>query len=384
MATRLPILDRKPTRMGGHWRYAALAVPVTRSTAFKNRYVNGTAPRDQDARGTCVGQSTAYCFDLEYMMVLGDVPTDADRAAFKKDVVDALGTRHDVLYPQSASAECFYTTSRRIGNVTYPAGSEIFFAVQAWQKYGMNTETQWHTDKDGTYVWATPMPQANGGLDEVAAAAFAADHRIVGYAQVGSATGTPTWDEVCDAIFTKGFALGAIPVYENYASMQGGDGTFPDPRGSICGYHALCFYGYDEQWLYFLHSWGDWCGRYGKISKTYFQSATGDMQFFTVLDDAEVAIGRQMYRGVHITCSVQAAVTLDGKQIGVTPCTIALQNGSTYQLVLSAEGYMSKTCTVNDGMTTLSVVLETGAPVVTINRWWTPIVNWILKLLGRK
>jgi hypothetical protein len=143
----LPILDPKPTGRAQDWKYdkiRAMKAPVAFPTEYKNPFVNETAPRDQFSRGTCVGQSTAYCYDLLYMMLTGDKPTPTDKAEFATNIIDQVGTIHDRLYPQSASAECFYQKSREIGQPVYGTGSEIRWVVRAWKDYGMNLETQWH------------------------------------------------------------------------------------------------------------------------------------------------------------------------------------------------------------------------------------------------
>jgi hypothetical protein len=201
------------------------------------------------------------------MMLTGDKPTAEDKHEWRTNIIDELGTVHDILYPESASAECFYQKSREIGNPPYPVGSEVRWVVRAWKDYGMNTEIQWHTDKMGNKVWMPgPRKTSDGGLSTEEAALFAKDHKCIGYAMVGEAT--PRWEQVCQAIFEKGFVIGEIPVYVNFDSMRFGDGTFPDPdhNGSWgpSGYHARCFYGYDENWLYLIHSWGGFCAQFGK------------------------------------------------------------------------------------------------------------------------
>ena len=179
-----PILDGKPTTRGKNWSFSKIQEMkgikpgvAPRPAAYKNPLAPQTAPRDQDARGTCCGQSGAHCYDIEYMTLMKDLPNAADIAQFKTNVIDQIGTTHDILYPESASAESFYQMSRKIGNVTYPSGSEILFVCRAWCQYGMNLESQWHTDKLGTCVWMYPPgPRVtnDGGIDPVTAATFAA------------------------------------------------------------------------------------------------------------------------------------------------------------------------------------------------------------------
>ena len=387
----MPKLDPKPTTRGKNWNFGKIQevkgvkpTAAPRPSFYKNVLATKTAPRDQDARGTCCGQSGAHCYDIEYMTLMKDIPSDSDIAQFKINVIDQIGTRHDILYPTSASAESFYQMSRSIGNVTYPSGSEILFVCRAWCQYGMNLESQWHTDKAGTCVWMYPPGTRvtnDGGIDPASAATFAGTHKAAGYAQVGTLAGDPTWDQVCDAIWQNGYVLGAIPVYDNYVSMQGGDGTFPDPSGNIAGYHALCFYGYDSNYLYLLHSWGTYCNRFGAISKNYFTYAIDEIQFFTILDNAEVLIARSIYTSCAIISNVMAQVQIDGKVVGNTPITISIEKGATHTITASASGYILQTRTVDDSVTSVTFTLEPSPqPVIP---WWQAIIDWIQSLFKR-
>ena len=352
---------------------------------YKNPYAKQLAPRDQQDRGTCVGQATAYCYDLMYMMLMKDVPTPEDKACYKKNVVDVLETTHDVLYPQSASAESFYQESRKIGNVTYPSGSEVRFSARAWCGYGMNLETQWHTDKTGYKVWTLPpgvREVANGGMTPEQATEFASQHKAEGWAQVSTTPGgNPTWEQVCSAIANKGFCLGAIPIYENFSSMEGGDGAYPDPGGALSGFHALCFYGYDENNLYLMQSWGNWCGIYGSLSYNYFRHAIDLIQFFVILDANEVLIAREGHSSISVTSNVPAQLTVNGVLVGNTPQKIALEKGKMYSFVVSADGYIAQSKTVDESMTVWNVTLE-PLPVPKKN-WFEKLIDWLKSLFRR-
>ena len=383
-----PVLDPAPSGRPHDYQFGKIQmlkgiVELVYPSTYANPYIQQVAPRDQDFRGTCVGQSTAYCFDLLYMMLTKDLPTDVDRAQFQKNVIDQIGTTHDILYPKSASAESAYQMSRFIGNVTYPAGSEIRFAVRAWKDYGINLESQWHTDKKGTMVWMYPPGTRvtnDGGISPEDAKAFAALHQIEGYAMCGTPDGGATWEEICYGIFTKGFVLGAIPVYENYGEMQGGDGTFPDPRGDIAGYHALCFYAYDDDFLYLIHSWGDWCGRFGKISKAYFSSCQDQSVWMVVLDSSEVIIGQATTHSVLITANVPATITVNDIVVGQTPIKISCENGKTYNVMATADGFLPTTKTVDDSVTDLSFTLETVPQPV--KSWFQLLIELLDKLIS--
>jgi hypothetical protein len=222
----------------------------------------------------------------------------------------------------------------------------------------------------------------DGGISPEDAASFAATHKAEGYAQVGTPGGNCTWDEVCYAISTKGWVLGAIPIYENYASMAGGDGAFPDPSGELAGFHALNFYGYDSDTLYLIHSWGSWCGMYGSISKNFFNHAIDLIQFFVILDANEVLIARGAYKSVLITSNVPAWVTVNGTKVGNTPIKIPIEPGKTYPVTVGQDGYYAVSRMVDESTTEINFTLE---PIPVVKKsWWQILIDWIMKLFGGK
>ena len=330
-----------------------MALAIARPPAWKNPYATLTADRDQQDRGTCVGQSTAYSYDILYMMLTHKLPTDEDKAKYQANVTDSLGTIHDVLYPQSASAECFYQKSREIGGIT-GEGSETRYAGKAWVKYGTNTENQWHTAKTPYNVWTNfPRITSDGGLSVDSAATFAALHKAEGWAVIGDEYGNATWDEVCDAIFKNGFVISGIPVYENYEGMRGGNGDFPNPKGSIVGYHALCCYGYDENNIYLIHSWGDYCGKYGSLSKEYFRETVSESVYILILDSSDTAIGQAAYSSLEVTTKdkgvpISGTIYLNGVLLGKSPQKFAVELGKRYSLEGRCVGYkpLKKTWTM--------------------------------------
>jgi hypothetical protein len=392
----LPKLDPKPSGRPQDWslrKIQQLTKPeiIEIPESWTNPFAKQTAPRDQSFRGTCVGQSTAYCYDMRYMELTGDLPTEEDKKRYKKDVTDVLGTIHDILYPQSASAEQFYSVSRTIGNVDYPAGSETRFAARAWNGYGMNTEDQWHTDKPGKMCWAEfPRKTSDGGLSKEEAAVWAAAHKAEGWAMVGDENGNATYEEVCQAIYKYKFVLAGIPVYANYDSMANGDGSFPEPRGEIVGYHALAFYGYDSQKLKLIHSWGDWCGRFGSISKEYFNNSRYESVYLVILDSKDVKIARGHYHALDIKVQdsttktpILADITVNGVLIGKAPQKITVEPGQEYKIEASMTGYFlaSKTQVAND--VDEEILLSADALPETPKNWFQVVIQ-ILQDLWRK
>jgi hypothetical protein len=348
----LPKLDPPPTgKPVNDYKYRKIQqvkAGITKPSSYKNPYYKEVAERDQKDRGTCCGQAGAGYKDILYMTITKSLPGAEDKAKYKKDVTDSLGTLHDILYPESASAECIYQKSREIGGIHGGEGSETRFVARALKEYGANTEVQWHTAKTPYNVWTVSHQTADGGLSPIEAAAFAENHRVDGWAVLGDDYGNVTYDEVCQAIWEKGAVLAGIPVYENYSSMAGGDGRFPNPKGEIVGYHALTFYGYDDNNIYLLHSWGDWCGVYGSISKEYFENTIQESVYVVILDNSEVVIAHDVLQYVSLTVTakdsktklpIAATLYVDDKKLGYSPQKFAVERGKTYELRGEMVGY---------------------------------------------
>ena len=119
--TRKPILDPAPTGRALDWTLNKIQMlKGVETLVFPPRWENELAkhisPRDQDDRGTCVGQATAYLFDILHLKLLGRLPTEEEKAQFKKDVTDELGTIHDVSirlrHPPSAFIRSAVTSAK--------------------------------------------------------------------------------------------------------------------------------------------------------------------------------------------------------------------------------------------------------------------------------
>jgi hypothetical protein len=343
MMQHLPILDKKPTGRPHDWNHRKLlqlkaAAPVSIPEEWENPNAVLVAQRDQQDRGTCVGQSGAYCADMLHLQLTSDRHTDADHATFKLDVVDEKGTLHDVLFEWSASAECFYDISRQIGGFTDAdgEGSETRFAAAGWINYGYVPETLWHTAKTPRNIWSEPP-----GAKE-----FAAKHRAEGWAMLGDDYGIATFQEVKEAIYKYGFVIAGIPVYSNYGKMANGNGMFPEPGGYISGYHALCLYGYTKDKIKLLHSWGNWCSMFGGFSENYFNTSATESVYLVVLDSTDVAIARENYVSLTVTSkdkvtkdSIKAKIYVDGVAVGFSPQKFAVERGKKYKLEAQIEGY---------------------------------------------
>ena len=298
------VLDEIPTieKLAWIWTPEKIEYPVP----FVNPLVGFVAPREQWWRGTCVGRSAGQLADLFYMALTGDLPTLEDRAQYKKDVRTPDGVLTDTMYPQTHSDEGIYQDSRRIGNVTYPSGSYTWAAAKALLKVGIGWESQWPTSKDPVCVY-TQLPTNKAATYY----AEAAKHQIEGYGRVR------TWEDICAAISKYGAILSSWTIFENYSTMEGGDGTFPSPKGSEIGSHALCLYGYDENYLYCLHSWGSFCQRSGRISREYF--AAGFLDGYTILDTKDVKRLSEEFVTVEFSANLRSNWYINGAFIGTTP-----------------------------------------------------------------
>jgi len=392
----MPILDPKPSGrpMDYQLRKIQKAAPFVRPPSKMHPYLHSIAQRDQDFRGTCTGQSGAIIRDLQYLNITKDLPTPESISHFKLNVVDELGTTHDVLFDDSFSAESIYQGGRKVGNITYPEGGETRFCAKYLAQEGANLESQWHTDKKGTKVWQYPpgpRKTSDGGLSPEDAAKWASDHKIEGWAMLGDSTGNgTTWDEICDAIAQYDTVYAGIPVFENYNEMQGGDGTFPDPKGDIAGYHALAFVGYDDDWLYLVHSWGTWCGMIGKISKQYFLSTVDESVYLVLFDTKEPLINAgQIYGSLNVIVKakdtgkqIPADVKVNGVVIGLAPQKFATEVGKTYEIEVSFMGYQTQKKVADDS--SQEIVFELDANPAPGKSWFRRFIEWLYNLLGWK
>jgi hypothetical protein len=167
--------------------------------------------------------------------------------------------------------------------------------------------------------------------------------------------------------------------------MQGGDGSFPEPRGSIAGYHALCYYGYDTEKLYLIHSWGDWCGRFGSVSKHYFDNTIQESVYLTILDSADVLIARDLYHTLTITVkdkstqkSLSAEVSVDGIVVGKSPIKIAVEHDESYLVNVSCPGYKPQNKVCNDSKE--EEIFELDIEPVPKN-WFIRFIEWLKGVL---
>jgi hypothetical protein len=231
-------------------------------------------------------------------------------------------------------------------------------------------------------------------MSKEGATAWAAAHKAEGWAMVGDSAGNATYDEVCQTIYKYKFVLAGIPVYENYSEMEGGDGSFPEPRGAIAGYHALAFYSYSPDKLGLIHSWGDYCGRFGSISREYFNATRDESVYLVIIDSSDVAIARDNYKSLTITVKakdtglqISADIYVNGVLIGLSPLKIAVESGKSYEIEVKFMGYISQKKVCGDSEEEVLFELEHNTAPVETKTWWQlflNFLNWLRNLFRGK
>ena len=194
----------------------------------------------------------------------------------------------------------------------------------------------------------------------------------------GAIGGNMTEYDIKEAIYTKGFAILAIPVCRSYVNMEGGDGWFEQVDEND-GFHAILAYGYSSRGIKLFHSWGKYCDPYGGMTWEYFRRLIDQIVGLVIIDDADVKIGKEIYTSLTITCNVPAMILVNGVNIGISPTKIAIENGQIYIVNATADGYIAQSKTVDDSMTEVSFTLDTVPQPV--KRWWQILFEDFLKFL---
>jgi len=272
-----------------------------RPASYMNPFVFQVPQCDQGDRGTCVGFAGRYLAWLLQLKLVDPPFKPEEVAKITEDVlVDVWGKCKmltDTLHTYAPSAQGIYDESRRIENVTYPSGSYIRGAIRALKDYGYNFEKDRVTSRSSTcapkyFPIIETEEKTKEMLDKQAR-----EHRIDGYAQI------TTWDGLKDAIWNYGCALIAINIYENFES-NGKKGPFADPKGSVIGSHALCAVGYDENYIYFLHSWRQGWSKLGGISEKYYNKTNETA--YAPIDSEDVIKAKEMFGLVNVKCKEES------------------------------------------------------------------------------
>ncbi|MCK9327342.1 MAG: C1 family peptidase [Bacteroidales bacterium] len=286
------VIDKLPDFTRFDWQYSKVISQVDSiPESYRNPFIDYVVHREQGYRGTCVGQAAAYFADINYLQLLEDKPTEDEMKQFARNIFI------DTLYPTSFSAESAYKWSRDELNINLTSGSYVSASVLSLTKKGICSERLWPTAKTESYIVSEPA-------DAISEGSF---HKTSGYAEILN------FDHACNAIYKHGVIVGALRVYENYGSGFT-LGEFPEPMGKLIGGHALCFIGYDKDYLYCLHSWGSTTPKIGRVSKAYFNAEA--YHVYAILDEEEVKILRNRFATLKITSNVEANIYANNQYAG--------------------------------------------------------------------
>lgn len=297
-----------------------------RPAKYTNPYVDWIPHCDQGDRGTCCGFAGHYKAWLLQLNLLTDKPNKEDVQKIVYDVPVEVWGKCRMLVDQkhelAPSAEGLYNACREIENVTYPSGCWIRGVVRAMKSVGYTYEKDQMTSKVSRCV-PIYYPRDKEYLEEQGK-----DHKIDGYSAV------TTWDGLKDAIYNYGCALIAINVYDNLES-RGKDVILPDPKGSVIGSHALCAVGYDEGYIYFLHSWRAGWSKLGGISKKYYDTACGTA--YVAQDSADVGIAHDLYGTITVITNVPCDIWIGKDKYEGNKVKISAEFDKYYTIVASPQ-----------------------------------------------
>ena len=402
--TQEPVLDNIPDTRPHDFSYREIkrlqgkgepVVIAQRPVEWHNPNQKYLAHRDQMNGGTCTGQSAAYGAAHNYMKLTGDIPTPDQLSQLRRNVRDSLGSLVDILPPHEFSSECAYQMGRYYGNVTYPSGGDIRFVAKSMRDHGICLESMWHSDKERTCVWMYP-PGArktdDGGVTPEEETAFSSLHKIKGWAMVGTPDGDATYDEICQAIYEKGWVMCAIPIYTNYREIQGQTvPVYPLPNGEIDGFHAQIVDGYSPDALDIEHSWWGFCGQHGKLPYEYYRMARDMCVWLVWLDDEEVLIAKSHYHTLEIITKdsktgtpIDADIYVGGVKVGVGTQKIACEPGKEYTIEAKKVGYTDKQTVYlgSDSDQTITLLLDPDG-TAPVKNWFERLIEWIISLFRR-
>ena len=276
----------------------------TRPPKFMNPFVKYLPQLDQGDRGTCVGFSARYAAWLKQLELVDPKPSEEECSKATFDIpIKVWGQCTmlvDQLYEYAPSAQGLYYRSRIKENVTVPSGSYIRGAVRTWKDEGYNFEKDWNTPKT-----ARCAPLQYPIADDAKLLELSKDHKLDGYAAI------TTWEGLKDAIYNYGCALVAIDLYENIEA-NGKQGVFPDPNGEVIGSHAMCAIGYDENYVYVLHSWRGGWSKIAGFSEKYYRKAY--CEAYAPIDYEDVLVAKEEYGVITIRANVPCDIMFDEDQ----------------------------------------------------------------------
>lgn len=282
------------------WDYAKLQElqkPTGRPEKYMNPYAEWVPQLDQGGRGTCCGFTGAYAAWMIQLNLIDPKPDKDKVNKIEYDQVVSTGGCNmlvDKKHEYAPSPESVYQICREVENIKYPSGCYIRGVARALKDWGYNFEKSWLTSKVSTCVGKDSYPSGREACKEEAA-----HHKVDGYAQIWS------FEALKDAIYNYGCAVVAVDIHSNY-DEHGKQGVFPEPNHDVVGSHALCAIGYDENYVYVLHSWRDW-SKIGGFSKRYYENSTG--MAYSVIDSEDVIIAKEIYGTVTARSNIPCDIT---------------------------------------------------------------------------
>ena len=260
--------------------------------AIDNSYIAETV-----AVHNCCGFAGAYAAWLIQLNLIDPKPSMEEVNKIEYDQIIQTGACNmlvDKKHEYAPSPESVYQICREVEKVNYPSGCYIRGVARALKDWGYNFEKSWLTSKVSTCVGKDSYPTGRENCQKEAA-----EHRTDGYAQIWS------YEQLKDAIYNYGCAVVAVDIHSNYEE-HGKVGPFPEPNHDVIGSHALCCVGYDENYVYCLHSWKDF-SKIGGFSKRYYENSTG--MGYSVIDSTDVIIGMEIHGTVTARCNIPCDIT---------------------------------------------------------------------------
>ena len=276
----------------------------------------------------CCGFAGKYAAWLKQLELV-DPPLDqTETSKITYDVpVDVFGQCKmmvDIQHDLAPSAQGLYIKCREEEGITHPTGCWIRGIAKTWKNSGYNYEKDWQTAKLATCV---PKYFPLKGTEEETRAFLdqqGKDHKIDGYAVVTS------WDGLKDAIYNYGCVIIAINMYDN-CTRNNKIGVLPDPDGDCIGSHALCAVGYDEDTIWFLHSWRAGWDKINGISKKYYTEACGPA--YVPIDSADVGIAQEIYGVVTVSTNIDCEIWIGKDMYSGKSAKSSIELGREYEII---------------------------------------------------
>lgn len=334
----------------------------------------------QGGRGSCVGFAGAVYKWRMYIEATGHIPTiEQIKAAcqiIEEDIGCTAGKFKYMTLPDGFwSPQWIYDRSRKYGNCTYPAGSDTTWAAKIIANEGAVPWNECLTSITGLCapeLWIG----FNATYEEALAklAPIAAEHK-------NKFAASNDFNEVYNAVKNGRAVFGPVNLPPDFLNPAGG--RWLSYGGGSAGGHAVPAVLVDEA-EHLIITRGSWDGDGGEtwysFDERFFNENAGP--FLIGLNQEEAKIGESLYTSCNIVSNVPAMISVNGVNIGISPQKIALEKGKTYIINASADGYITQSRTVNEGVKELILTLE-ALPAPKPKSWWTLLVEFLMRIFKR-